>query len=126
MRTELFDRVFGARRYNTRVNRTSRPPWGGWNVCVVLAFTVAATWTTGALALKPPPKKPIPSDVVPKGPVRTLPDKSESTGAKPGVNPTGVRVPGPGEPRAVIKAEEPVHDFGTKWVGPILDHAFTI
>lgn len=102
---------------------------------IALALVIVLSWSTAALAVKPPPKQAMarPKEKVKaerlgaprsvkraaRNPVKGQP-RAKSLLAEP------VKLPGPGEPRAVIECKDPVKDFGTVWVGPILKHTFTI
>ena len=93
---------------------------------VVLAAVITASWATAAVALRPPPGRARRAAGVRKvpgqGPVKkigTLP--SSRRGDK-----DAAKIPGPGEPRSIIKADNATHDFGTVWVGPTLKHSFII
>jgi thiol-disulfide isomerase/thioredoxin len=151
MKANLFDRSFDMRRLSASSNRFSPAPRGGWTVCVVLALVATAAWTTGALALKPPPK-PGPNDTVKKVPVETqkgtayklvpvteqegqsaksatAPNTAEQRAPAEGKTPpapTPAAAPVPAGGRATIKAVDPVKEFGTIWAGPVLEHSFTI
>ena len=109
----------------------AKPLAGGF--CVVLVMTLVLSWSTAAFAVKPPPKRarPMPKESVrakrrepPKSVTRVARDPATATPKTTKEEP--VKIPGPGEPRPVIQCKDPVKDFGTIWVGPVLEHSFTI
>ncbi|MGD2111494.1 MAG: DUF1573 domain-containing protein, partial [Phycisphaerae bacterium] len=107
-------------------------------ILVALALAVLFSWSAATVIAKPPTRekaRAVPrkkSDLKPKrvkGPravpgLDKLPPKGTSRAKSPLDKP--VKVPGPGEPRPIIECKDNVKDFGTIWVGPVLEHAFTI
>lgn len=96
--------------HSVGTRRTARALSGFLGVGVALACTLQV------FAEKPPPKK--------KGkdaPAAVTREKVKLIGAE-----GEIAKDVPEGPRPIIKAENPVHDFKTVWVGPDLRHTFTI
>jgi thiol-disulfide isomerase/thioredoxin len=83
-------------------------------VCVALAATGVVM--AGRTDQKPNPKKKVPA-AVERERAKRLGAATESEGTT-ATQPSG--------PHPVITCEEPIHDFGTIWVGPTLNHTFAI
>jgi len=103
---------------------------------LALALALVLSWSTAAFATKPPPHRKakgeprVKARTAPVTPPKSVtrvhrnPEKGESRAKAALAEP--VKIPGPGEPRPVIECKEPVKDFGTVWVGPVLKHEFTL
>ncbi len=118
----------GRRRFNINGWWPARPGRTARAVSGFLAVAVALTCTLQAFAVKPPPKKygeakkgeDVPT-AVKRERVKLI--GAESVPPKKDAAATTLEAKGP---RPVIKVETPVHDFGTVWVGPKLQHTYII
>ena len=117
----------GRRRFNINGWWPARPGRTARAVSGFLAVAVAFTCTLQAFAVKPPPKKgeakkgeDVPA-AVKREQVKLIGAESESPKKD-----AAATTPEAKGPRPVIKVEALVHDFGTVWVGPKLQHTFII
>ncbi len=98
---------------------------GMWLACLLLTASVSLGWAADASAMKPNPKRrgaSVPSSAT----ARQKSDGVRAIGARADSQHETTEAYPPGKPRPKIDAGEGVHDFGTIWMGPVLQHSFMI
>ena len=113
MNTKLLNSAGNTQRFARRRMPTFVATSHRGMISYVLAFAMVAVWSTAAIAKPPPGGKLAPRGSMPA-----------AIGPKAPAAPENVVVPD--GPRPAIVADEPIHDFGAVWVGPLLKHSFVI